>query len=89
MNIPFDIGSGTGPVIFEPIRTMEVSESVPVALRARAVRGRGALATPTEGRNHCTRGCTPLLRVLAVCTRGRVPLPTPTPASTRASQAWQ
>jgi uroporphyrinogen-III decarboxylase len=23
MNIPFDIGSGNGPVIFEPIRTME------------------------------------------------------------------
>jgi len=32
MNIPFDIGSGTGPVIFEPIRTMEVSEPVPMAL---------------------------------------------------------
>lgn len=27
MNIPFDIGSGNGPVIFDPIRTMDVSSS--------------------------------------------------------------
>lgn len=28
MNIPFDIGSGNGPVIFEPIRTMEQVKKV-------------------------------------------------------------
>ncbi len=36
MNIPFDIGSGNGPVIFDPIRTMDVSSSQNISAHPRS-----------------------------------------------------
>lgn len=43
MNIPFDIGSGNGPVIFDPIRTMEQVK------RVTTLEGRGEASCPFVG----------------------------------------